>query len=48
MTLKGEGEKNVILRPDACHRHYKEMCTCVLLVAEGMIQKQPGILNVLA
>ena len=49
ITLEDEdGLMNVIVRPDVYERYYKVMRNCFLLIVEGTIQKQPGILNVLA
>jgi hypothetical protein len=36
------------VRPDVYQRYYKVLRNCFLLIVEGTIQKQPGILNVLA
>jgi error-prone DNA polymerase len=48
-TLEDEdGLMNVIVRPDVYQRYYKVLRNCFLLIVEGAIQKQPGILNVLA
>ncbi|HUW96407.1 MAG TPA: hypothetical protein VMW58_11525 [Anaerolineae bacterium] len=38
---------NVIVRPDVYGRYYKVLRNCFLLIVEGTIQKQGGILNVL-
>lgn len=43
-----EGLVNVIVRPDVYERYYKVLRNCFLLIVEGTIQKQLGILNVLA
>ena len=43
-----EGLMNVIVRPDVYERYYRVLRNCFLLIVEGTIQKQPGILNVLA
>jgi len=49
ITMEDEdGLMNVIVRPDVYERYYKVMRNCFLLIVEGTIQKQPGILNVLA
>ncbi len=49
ITLEDEeGLMNVIVRPDVYERYYKVLRNCILLIVEGTIQKQPGILNVLA
>jgi error-prone DNA polymerase len=49
ITLEDEeGLMNVIVRPDVYQRYYKVLRNCFLLIVEGTIQKQPGILNVLA
>jgi error-prone DNA polymerase len=49
ITLEDEGGlMNVIVRPDVYERYYKVLRNCFLLIVEGTIQKQPGILNVLA
>jgi error-prone DNA polymerase len=49
ITLEDEdGLMNVIVRPDVYERYYKVLRNCFLLIVEGTIQKQPGILNVLA
>jgi len=39
---------NVIVRPDVYQRYYRVLRNSLLLIVEGTIQKQPGILNVLA
>ena len=39
---------NVIVRPDVYQRYYKVLRNCFLMIVDGTIQKQPGILNVLA
>jgi hypothetical protein len=39
---------NIIVRPDVYQRYYKVMRNCFLLIVEGTIQKQRGVLNVLA
>ena len=39
---------NVIVKPDVYGRYYKVLRNCFLLILEGTIQKQGGILNVLA
>ena len=38
----------VIVRPDVYQGYYKVLRNCFFLLAAGTIQKQPGILNVLA
>ena len=43
-----DGLINVIVRPDVYQQYYKVLRNCFLLIAEGTIQKQRGILNVLA
>lgn len=49
ITMEDEdGLMNVIVKPDVYQRYYKVMRNCFLLIVEGTIQKQPGILNVLA
>jgi len=49
ITLEDEdGLMNVIVRPDVYERYYKVLRNSFLLIVEGTIQKQPGILNVLA
>jgi error-prone DNA polymerase len=49
ITLEDEdGLMNVIVKPDVYERYYKVLRNCFLLIVEGTIQKQPGILNVLA
>jgi len=39
---------SVIVKPDVYQRHYKVLRNCFLLIVEGTIQKQSGILNALA
>lgn len=39
---------NVIVRPDVYERHYCNLRNSLLLLVEGMTEKQQGILNVLA
>jgi len=39
---------NVIVKPDVYWRYYGVLRNCFLLIVEGIIQKQGGILNVLA
>ena len=39
---------DVFVRPDVHQRYYKVLPNCFLLIVEGTIQKQRGILNVLA
>ncbi len=49
ITMEDEdGLMNVIVRPDVYQRYYKVLRNCFLLIVEGTIQKQRGILNVLA
>jgi error-prone DNA polymerase len=43
-----EGLMNVVVTPDVYERYYRVLRNCFLLIVEGAIQKQPGILNVLA
>jgi DNA polymerase III alpha subunit len=43
-----DGLMNVFVRPDVYQRYYKIMRNCSLLIVEGTVQKQPGILSVLA
>ena len=43
-----EGLMNVIVRPDVYERYYRVLRNCFLLIVEGTIQKQQGILNLLA
>ena len=43
-----DGLKNVIVKPDVYQRYYKVLRNCFLLIVEGTVQKQRGILNVLA
>ena len=43
-----DGLMNVIVKPDVYGRYYKVLRNCFLLIVEGTIQKQGGILNVLA
>ena len=38
----------VIVRPDVYQGYYKVLRNCFLLIVEGTVQKQRGILNVLA
>ena len=38
----------VIVRPDVYQRYYKVLRNCTLMIVEGTIQKQSGIVNVLA
>ena len=48
-TMEDEdGLMSVFIRPDVYGRYYKVLRNCFLLIVEGTIQKQPGILNVLA
>ncbi len=39
---------NVIVRPDVYKRYYRTTRNSLLLIVEGTIQKQQGILNALA
>ena len=39
---------NVFVRPDARQKYCKVTGNCRLLIVEGTIQKQRGVLNVLA
>jgi error-prone DNA polymerase len=49
ITMEDEdGLMNVIVRPDVYQRYYKVLRNCFLPIVEGTIQKQRGILNVLA
>ena len=49
ITMEDEdGLMNVIVKPDVYGRYYKMLRNCFLLIVEGTIQKQGGILNVLA
>ena len=49
ITMEDEdGLMNVIVKPDVYQRYYRVLRNCFLLIVEGTIQKQPGILNVLA
>ena len=43
-----DGLMNVIVKPDVYQRYYKVLRNCFLLIVEGKIQRQGGILNVLA
>ena len=43
-----EGLMNIIVRPDVYQQYYKVLRNSFLLIAEGTIQKQPGIPNMLA
>ena len=43
-----DGLNDVFVRPDVYQRYYKVLRNCFLLTVEGTIQKQKGILNVLA
>lgn len=48
ITMEDEGGlMNVIVRPDVYQQYYKVLRNCFLLIVEGTIQKQRGILNVL-
>jgi error-prone DNA polymerase len=49
ITMEDEdGLMNVIVKPDVYQQYYKVLRNCFLLIVEGTIQKQSGILNVLA
>jgi error-prone DNA polymerase len=49
ITMEDEdGLTNVIVKPDVYQQYYKMLRNCFLLIVEGTIQKQRGILNVLA
>jgi len=49
ITMEDEdGLMNVIVKPDVYGRYYKVLRNCFLLIVEGTIQKQGGILNLLA
>ena len=49
ITMEDEdGLMNVIVKPDVYQTDYEALPNCLLLIVEGTIQKQPGILNVLA
>ena len=49
LTMEAEdGLNDVFVRPDVYQRYYKVLRNCFLLTVEGTIQKQKGILNVLA
>ena len=49
ITMEDEnGLMNVIVKPDVYGRYYKVLRNCFLLIVEGTIQKQGGILNILA
>ena len=39
---------NVMVNPDVYGRYYKVLRNCLPLIVAGTVQKQPGILNVLA
>jgi hypothetical protein len=43
-----DGLKIAFVKPDVYQGCYKVLRNCFLLIVEGTIQKQPGILNVLA
>ncbi|HUV74432.1 MAG TPA: hypothetical protein VMW79_08995 [Anaerolineae bacterium] len=43
-----DGLMNIIVKPDVYQGYYKVLRNCFLLIVEGTIQKQGGILNVLA
>jgi len=49
VTMEDEdGLMNVIVKPDFYQRDYKALRNCLPLIVAGTVQKQPGILNVLA
>ena len=49
ITMEDEdGLMNIIVKPDVYQGYYKVLRNCFLLIVEGTIQKQGGILNVLA
>jgi error-prone DNA polymerase len=49
ITMEDEdGLMNVVVRPAVYERYYRVLRNSLLLIVEGTIQKQPGILNVLA
>ncbi len=49
ITLEDEeGLVNVIVKPDIYRRYYRPMRDSALLIVEGTIQRQRGIVNVLA
>jgi error-prone DNA polymerase len=49
VTMEDEdGLMNIIVKPDVYQGYYKVLRNCFLLIVEGTIQKQRGILNVLA
>jgi len=43
-----DGLMNVMVKPDFYQRDYKALRNCLPLIVAGTVQKQPGILNVLA
>ena len=43
-----DGLMNVFVKPDVYGWYYKVLRNCLLLIMEGTVQKQSGILNVLA
>jgi len=43
-----DGLMNVIVKPDVYQRYYKVQRNCLLLMVEETVQRQGGILNVLA
>jgi len=43
-----DGLMNVIVKPDFYQRDYKALRNCLPPIVAGTVQKQPGILNVLA
>lgn len=38
----------MVVKPDVYGRYYKVLRNCFLLIVEGKVQRQGGILNVLA
>ena len=49
ITMEDEdGLLNIIVKPDVYQGYYKVLRNCFPLIVEGTIQKQRGILNVLA
>ena len=50
IITKGDEDRltNVIVKPDVYWRYYGVLRNCFLLIVEGIIQKQGGILNALA
>jgi hypothetical protein len=45
---KEDGLVNAFLRPDGYQGYYEVQCLCFPLIAEGAVQKRPGIVNVLS